>query len=112
MLEKQYGNLGYWSSAEDRAVWTVAVPKAGRYEVWLDYACDNSAAGNTFVIQSGDAKLTGKVAGTGTWDVYKSVQAGTLALGAGERSVTMRSEGMIRGALIDLRMIRLVPTEK
>ena len=65
-------------------------------------------AGNTFVIQSGGAKLGGKVAGTGTWDRYQQVQAGTLALEAGERTVTMRPDGKINGALIDLRGIRLV----
>ena len=30
VLEKQYGNLGYWSSADDQAVWTVDAPLAGR----------------------------------------------------------------------------------
>jgi putative membrane-bound dehydrogenase-like protein len=111
VLEKQFGNLGWWSSPDDRAVWTVAVPKTGRYEVWLDYACDNSAAGNTFVLQAGDAKLTGKVAGTRTWDEYKQMQVGTLALEAGDRQLTMRSDGQIKGALIDLRAIRLVPAK-
>jgi putative heme-binding domain-containing protein len=111
VLEKQYGNLGYWSSADDRAVWTVAVPKAGRYEVWLDYACDNGTAGNSYLIESGRERLTGKVAGTGSWDKYKPVQVGTMALEAGEHSVTMRPEGKVNGAMIDLRMIRLVPVK-
>jgi putative membrane-bound dehydrogenase-like protein len=111
VLEVRYGNLGYWSSADDRAVWTVAVPKAGRYEVLLDYACDNGSAGNTFVIQSGGAKLGGKVAGTGSWDRYQQVSVGTLALEAGERTVTMRPDGKINGALIDLRGIRLAPVK-
>jgi putative heme-binding domain-containing protein len=109
VLEKQYGNLGWWSSPDDRAVWTVAVAKAGRYEVWLDYACDKSAAGNTFVLEAGRAKLTGEVAATGTWEVYKQARVGTLALEAGERQVTMRAAGKINGALLDLRAIRLVP---
>jgi len=111
VLEKQFGNLGYWSSAEDKAVWTVAVPKSGRYEVWLEYACDNGMAGNTFVIESGRARLPAQVAGTGTWEKYKQVQVGSLALEAGERTVTMRSEGSIMGALIDLRGMRLQPVK-
>jgi hypothetical protein len=111
VFEQQYTNLGDWSSPDDRAVWTVVVPRAGRYEVWLDYACDNGAAGNTFVIQSGNAKLTGQVVGTRKWDAYRQVQVGTLSLQAGERPVTMRSEGAIKGALLDLRAIRLVPVK-
>jgi putative membrane-bound dehydrogenase-like protein len=109
VMEAQFGNLGWWESADDRAVWTVAVPAACRYEVWLDYACDNSSAGNTFVIESGRARLTGKVVSTGKWGVYRSVQIGTLGLETGERTVTMRSEGPVKGALIDLRGMRLVP---
>jgi putative membrane-bound dehydrogenase-like protein len=109
VLEKQYGNLGAWSSPEDHAVWTVVVPKTGRYEVSFDYACDNNSGGNTFLLQSGAAKLTGKVAGTGTWDVYKQARVGTLALEAGERQITLRAEGKIKYALIDLRSVRLVP---
>jgi putative heme-binding domain-containing protein len=111
VFEKEFGNLGYWSSPDDHAVWTVAVPKAGRYEVWLEYACDNSSAGNNFLIEAGRAKLTGKVAGTRTWDVYRQVQVGTLLLEAGERTVGLRADGTIKGALIDLRAIRLVPAQ-
>jgi hypothetical protein len=43
--------------------------------------------------------------------VYKQVQVGTLALEEGERTVTMRSDGDIKGALIDLKGIRLVPVK-
>ena len=39
VFEEPYKNLGYWSSPDDRAVWAVEVPAAGRYEVWLDWAC-------------------------------------------------------------------------
>src|SRR5262249_47447770 len=31
ILEKQYGNLGYWSSADDHAIWSVEVGRAGKY---------------------------------------------------------------------------------
>ena len=47
-LESKYANLGYWSGDEDHADWTVEVKKAGKYTVWLDWACAPEAAGNTF----------------------------------------------------------------
>src|SRR5262249_18346438 len=59
ILEKQYGNLGYWASPDDHAVWTVEVPRAGKYAVWLDWACDNGSAGNTFELRAGGQALTG-----------------------------------------------------
>jgi putative membrane-bound dehydrogenase-like protein len=109
VLEPKYGNLGYWQSEDDHAVWTVAVPKAGRYEVWLDYACHDDAAGDEFVIAAGDAKVSGKIAGTGTWENYKGTKVGSLLLAEGEQQVVMRPAGKVRSALIDLRMIRLTP---
>jgi putative membrane-bound dehydrogenase-like protein len=109
VLEQKYGNLGYWSSAEDKAVWEVEVPRAGRYAVWFDWACDAGAAGNAFVLETGAARLTGKVASTGSWDAYRQARVGTIELKAGRRRVVMRSAGAVKGALIDLKSVRLVP---
>ncbi|HLW64067.1 MAG TPA: carbohydrate-binding protein, partial [Gemmataceae bacterium] len=112
IFEKQYMNLGYWSHQDDFAAWTVDVPAAGRYSVTLDYACENSNAGNTFVLETDSGQLLGKVAGTGTWDNYKSVNIGEMTLAAGQQRVTFRPTAPVKGALIDLRMIRLVKVGK
>ncbi len=109
VYEAQYQNLGFWSSADDVAIWTVVLPKAGKYEVWFDWACANDSAGNFFVLESDAGKLHSKVAGTGAWDIYKHAKIGTLQIPAGEQRISMRSEGKIAGALIDLKSIRLVP---
>jgi putative membrane-bound dehydrogenase-like protein len=113
VLEKQYGNLGYWSSAEDHADWEADVPKAGKYAVWLDWACDNGSAGNRFQLQTAMGKLTGVVAGTGNWDTYKQAKVGEVELKAGRQRFVFRSEGRIAAgaAMIDLRGIRLAPVE-
>jgi hypothetical protein len=112
VLEAQYRNLGYWGHADDRAVWTVEVAKAGRYEVWLDHACDPSVAGNQFVLETVVVLLEGKVASTGSWDRYRTLKFGTVRLPAGRIRLTMRSRGAVRGALIDLRAIKLVPLKE
>src|SRR5262249_31615087 len=80
VLEKQHGNLGFWSNLDDHAVWSVEVPKAGTYSVWLDGACDNNSAGNTLVLQTGLSRLTYKVAGTGNWDAYRQAKIGEIPL--------------------------------
>jgi putative membrane-bound dehydrogenase-like protein len=113
VLEKQYGNLGYWSSAEDHVDWEVDVPKAGKYAVWLDWACDNGSAGNRFQLQTALGKVTGVVAGTGNWDTYKQAKVGEVELKAGRQRLVFRSEGRIAAgaAMIDLRGIKLAPVE-
>src|SRR4029077_12094545 len=113
MFEQQYRNLGYWSSTDDYAVWTLRVPQAGRYRVEIDYACDNGNAGNTFAIDTDGGTLTGKVAGTGNWDTYRKLDAGVVTLAASEQRLTMRPEAGIRGgAMIDARAIRLIPVKQ
>ena len=109
VLEKEYGNLGYWSSQDDHAVWSIDVPKAGTFAVWFDWSCANDSAGNSFMLETGLERLTGTVAGTGSWDSYRQAKVGEIVLQSGKQVLTMRGLGKIKGALIDLKMIRLIP---
>ena len=109
VFEEKYRNLGYWGSIEDHAVWTLEVPRAGRYHVTIDYACDDSTAGNRWLLSAGQETLTGAVEGTGNWDNYRSMSAGEIDLPAGASELIFRSDGSIRSHLLDLRGIRLVP---
>jgi putative heme-binding domain-containing protein len=111
VFEEKYGNLGYWSHADDYAVWTVNVTAPGRFAVWIDYACHNDTAGNEFELTARDERLTGRVQGTGTWDDYAFVQIGELPLPEGKTRLVMRSRGAVKGAMIDLRSIKLVPAK-
>jgi putative heme-binding domain-containing protein len=108
-LEPQYGNLGIWSAATDRAAWTFEAAQAGRYAVSLDWACADGTQGNRFVLELGSERLQGKVASTGSWDRYRKEKLGEITLTAGRHRLLMRPEGRIRGALLDLRAIELKP---
>jgi putative heme-binding domain-containing protein len=109
IFEPQYGNLGYWSSEDDRAAWSVQVTAPASYRVVLDYACHQSSAGNAFVLEAADHQLTGVVESTGTWDDYREQSIGRLQLPAGPQEVVFRSAGAVENALIDLRGIKLIP---
>jgi putative heme-binding domain-containing protein len=109
VFEAPLQNLGYWGSESDRAAWDVELLQAGEWEVTLEYACDDSAAGNELALESAASRLSFRVTGTGGWSSYRSVPLGRLALPAGRSNVTARSAGPIRGALLDLRAVRLSP---
>jgi putative membrane-bound dehydrogenase-like protein len=109
VLEKKYGNVGYWSSADDHIIWTLSVPKAGKYDVWIYYACAKDSAGNTLALRTGKSFLAHKVAGTDSWDDYRGERIGELLLSAGTQELILRAEGPIRGALIDLKKVELAP---
>jgi putative heme-binding domain-containing protein len=109
VLEKEHENLGYWSSPDDHVVWTVAVPRAGAYQVWLQWACAANSAGNHYQIAAAGERIQGKVEGTSSWDNYRRARVGQVRLEAGQVEVRMEALGPIRGALMDLKEIQLVP---
>jgi putative membrane-bound dehydrogenase-like protein len=108
-FESIYGNLGYWSAANDRAAWSLSVDRPGRYEVWFDYACADGSQGNPYVLDAGKGRLEGTVAGTGTWEDYRRTKVGELELAAGRQRLELRPVVQIKGAMIDLRAIELRP---
>ena len=112
IFEQKYRNLGYWQSENDAAAWSIEVTQPGAYAVSIDYACDDANAGNVFVLQAGAEKLSGRVAGTGNWDTYKSLKPGQITLAAGPQRIIFRPQGAIQGAMIDLREVKLMPVKE
>ncbi|MCA9106050.1 MAG: c-type cytochrome [Planctomycetales bacterium] len=107
IFETTYENIGWWSSPDDMVAWTMEVEQPGKYQVELEYASSEGAAGDRFRIEIGTASIDGVVASTGTWDDYVTRVVGTIELEPGEHELTMRSIGPIKTALIDLRSIKL-----
>ena len=108
VYEQQHGNLGWWTSAEDHAVWTVHIERPGRYAVHLDWACDDKTAGNSFQLEAGKHTFTARVEGTGGWDQYRQEKIGTMTLAEGLQRITLRPKGSLKGPLLDLKSLRLV----
>jgi putative membrane-bound dehydrogenase-like protein len=108
-FESQFKNIGYWSGEKDNVVWKVKLDKPAEFDVYLDYACANDSAGNLFAIDGVEPAIRGKVAGTGGWDKYKLIKLGTVKLPAGAGRITFRPDGPVKGALLDLRTVYLVP---
>ena len=110
-FEPRYGNLGFWTSEDDQAVWSAEIPSAGQYTVTLHYACDEASAGNAFVLQCGKIDLPGTVSSTHNWDTYTRMKIGEMTLPAGRQQFTFRATGKLKGALIDLTDIVLKPAK-
>src|SRR5262249_10042096 len=108
-FEQPFGNIGMWHGLDDHAAWTVEAEKEGSFDVWLDFACANDVAGNAFALEGGKPELRGKVNGTGGWDKYQQQKIGTVKLTAGTQRLIFRPDAPLRGALLDLRAIQLVP---
>ena len=108
-FEAPHANIGYWHHQTDTATWRVDVPESGTFDLYLNAACDDQAAGNTFRIDGLASAVTGQVDSTGGWQHYRQYKLGTSRLTSGHRVITVRATAPIRGALFDLRELQLVP---
>ncbi len=103
--------IGWWTSDRDRAQWTLVLDRPGNYRVDWEYSVSPEAAGNAWIIEiAGKEVLSGTVASTGSWETFKTETLGTVDLPAADNHVVVRSKGTVRGALLDLRLVRFVPT--
>ncbi len=109
VLESEHGNLGWWSSADDFVVWTLDVPKAGKYQIEIEWACEAQAAGHRLVVTSRGSTVTHKITATAGWDDYRKTTIGTIDLQAGVQPLTFKPASRPLPALMDLRSVRLIP---
>lgn len=109
-FEPPFGNIGYWHAENDYVRWQLKLPDSAEFDVWLDWACAETSAGNPFALQIGSSELKGTVLATGSgWDQYRQTKVGRVALPAGRTEVLLRPAAPVRGALFDLRSLALVP---
>lgn len=107
VLEEKYGNLGFWSSADDQAVWTVQVPESGQYTVKLEWARDPLITSHRAIVRAGSESVTFSVPATASWDDYQTQAVGALTLSAGEQRLTIQPASRPLPALMDLKSVVL-----
>jgi len=81
-----------WTWAKDELLWSIEVPKAGRYKVEITYGAGSGSEGTPFTISSGKAVAAGKVVRTGNPNVFKTAPVGTIELAAGEQEIRIKAE--------------------
>jgi alpha-L-fucosidase len=106
-LKMEEGHHGIAEEQADVGMWNVLVPKAGTYQVEIEYGCEDNSAGSTYAISAGDEKVTGKVEATGGWKKYKKQQAGELKLSEGRQTIRLQASDLKSRAAMNLREIRL-----
>lgn len=110
VFEEPFQNIGYWHGLNDHATWNVRLEQSGDFDVYFDFACAPDSAGNEFQLAGVQPQINGKIPSTGGWDQYRQQKMGTVSLSAGAQRLTLRPAGpSIRGALLDLKGIHLVP---
>lgn len=105
-------NIGSWMNANDAVAWEAVVSKPGRYNVTIEYACDNNDAGSDFKVAVGDEFVSGKVDATGAWTSFKTADLGRISVpAAGEIKVIVQPQKLAKSAVMNLKSLRLTPAK-
>ncbi len=108
--ENHFGNLGYWHSSSDRAVWTFRVKQSGTFSLNLEFSCSDDTAGNLYEIRVGKSVTRGIVGTTGSFANYRTFFIREISLPRGTQRLEVCCVGTMNGALFDLKAATLVPT--
>ncbi|CAG5000335.1 hypothetical protein DYBT9275_02442 [Dyadobacter sp. CECT 9275] len=102
-----------WFTAADRVEWDMDVSKGGTFDVTLEWSVSDEEAGKPFVLETGKSVIKGKTEKSGSWETFKSRQIGQIKLSPGKHKMVFRPDSKFeKGALLDLRGIKLSPAGK
>lgn len=108
--ERMTRKFGNWTDVDTVVSWNLIVDRSGDYEVRLKYACDESAAGSSLVVEVAGETLQKTVPSTGGWDKYSSLRLGRVRLEEKRvMSLGLHAETITGGEFIHLENVRLRP---
>ncbi|MGD0655483.1 MAG: alpha-L-fucosidase [Thermoguttaceae bacterium] len=103
-------NIGYWTDKNAWVSWDFVLKTPGRFEVEITFACTDDEAGSEYTIAVGKEKVEGKVDGTNDWGNFVSRKIGTINLSApGQFTLSVRPNSMPKGAVMNLKSVKLAP---
>ena len=102
--------VGYWANEMDWCEWQIEAKQPGKYEVRILQGCGKGHGGSAVQITLGESELTFIVEDTGHFQNFKKRDLGTLEIKApGQQSLKVVPLSKAKGAVMDVRQIRLVP---
>jgi hypothetical protein len=101
----------FYDSPNDHVTWSVEVPKAGAYDVWIKWSQVDEYADNPVAVEveGTSDRLTTKLPSTHGWGNIQEKKFGQLSLPAGRQRIRFRPNGPTAKEVADLRGLRLIP---
>ena len=105
--------VGYWANVKDWCEWHFAIDQPGRYEVEIFQGCGKGHGGSDVSLKVGEEELTFKAEDTGHFQNFKERNIGMIELHeAGMHSLQIRPKNIAKGAVMDVRWVKLHPVKK
>jgi len=103
--------VGYWVNVTDRVCWDFAVALAGRFDVEIHQGCGTGDGGSTVAYEVAGQRREFTVKDTGHFQNFVPRKIGTVRLAKGVHRFWLKPIRKAKGAIMDVRRIRLIPTE-
>ena len=104
--------VGYWVNADDVAEWAFATDAAGSWDLHVLQGCGGGQGGSRVAFGVGEQTVEHVVVDTGHFQNFRWHKVGTLELPAAERHILrVGCVEKAHNAVMDIRQIRLVPSE-
>jgi alpha-L-fucosidase len=104
-------NIGYWLDPSATVTWPIGAgaDDGGVYEVEIDLACADAAAGSRvrFELEGGSGTPEFTVPATGGWQSYRTVQVGRVEMVMGSHRAILRALSKPGEAVANIRAVRL-----
>ena len=104
--------VGYWADENDWCEWTFKAAKPGTFNVLLLQGCGKGQGGSAVKIVVAGRTLEYTVEDTGHFQNFVERPAGTVKIdAAGTFTLEIRAARKAKGAVMDVRQVRLAPAE-
>ncbi|MBI3855171.1 MAG: hypothetical protein HY293_05720 [Planctomycetes bacterium] len=102
--------VGYWADENDWCEWKFKAAKPGSFKVLLLQGCGKGQGGSTVRIAAAGQTLDYTVEDSGHFQNFVERPAGTIKIDkAGDFTLELRAAKKAKGAVMDVRQVRLVP---
>lgn len=104
--------LGFWVNEKDWASWEFIVTKPGKFKIEVLQGCGTGQGGSDVAVHVGDKKFPFVVEDTGGFQMFKPRIVGEVEIAKeGKHSLEIRAIKKAKGAVMDVRQIRLIPAD-
>lgn len=102
--------VGYWQNEKDWCEWKLSLAKPMSYRVYILQGCGKGHGGSMVNVIAGDRRLEFEVEDTGHFQNFRERLIGTLEFGSSKnQSIKLVPVSKAKGAVMDVRQLRLVP---
>ena len=102
--------VGYWADPSDWVEWKFEIDRPGQFEIEVLQGCGKGHGGSEVVVSVADQSVKFAVEDTGHFQNFISRRIGKVMLAKpGEQALQVRAINKAKGAVCDIRQIRLLP---